>query len=236
MKRFLLVPSPFLPLTSWRPTAEALAARGHAATILDLSGLLDAEPSGYRRVADAAGRYLADPMVVVAHSGAGALLPSIADAWRSKVVGAIFVDALLPHPGKSWMQTVSSETAERLRQAVVEGRVPPWPTWLPPATLERLLPDASARTDLIRTAPRVPLSYLDEVAPSPSIWLAAGQCAYLQLSEVYASEAAEARRLGWRTAHLEADHLAIMTRAEAVAERIAALADELELAATSPTE
>ena len=183
---------------------------------------IDLKPGGYERIAEAARRLPKVPTVLVAHSGAGALVPAIAAAWR-EATAAIFVDALLPHGGKSWLQTLPAKIADQLRRGACHGRAPPWPRWFPPAVMEKLIPDATQRDDLVRTAPRVPMVYLEEIAPSPA-WLPPSRCAYLRLSEAYADEMVAAARLGWRTASIDADHLAIMTRPELVAAAILALA------------
>jgi hypothetical protein len=51
-------------------------------------------------------------VVLAGHSGAGALLPAIVDeiaaggdAADVAVHCAIFVDAILPHPGQTWFET-----------------------------------------------------------------------------------------------------------------------------------
>ena len=48
----------------------------------------------------------AEPLVLVGHSGADALLPSVAAACDAAVAAAVFVDAILPHPGASWFDGV----------------------------------------------------------------------------------------------------------------------------------
>src|SRR5690348_6220402 len=84
MSTFVLIHSPLVSPFTWRSTAAALAARGHTARVPDLRDTPGAGPYWQQHAASAAAA-LADlpadrPLILVAHSGAGALLPAIAQA------------------------------------------------------------------------------------------------------------------------------------------------------------
>lgn len=165
-------------------------------------------------------------VVLVAHSGAGALLPAIADATAATVVGTVFVDALMPHPGRSWFDTAPAEMGEQLRGLALDGLLPVWTEWFPPGTVERLLPDPAARAHFCEELPRLPLAYFDE--PAPDLGLPAGvRSAYLQLSDAYRTEADRARREGLPVTHRATHHLAVLTEPEEIAGELDGLADEL---------
>ena len=53
--------------------------------------------------------------------------------------------------------------------------------------MEQLIPDPAQRDEIVRTAPRMPMAYLEEIAPSPA-WLPPSRCAYVQLSKAYLGE------------------------------------------------
>ena len=196
------------------------------AVLIDASMGLRAEASFYDALAAAAAGQIERRSTLVVHSGAGALVPSILRAAGGRVHAAIFVDALLPHPGRSWFDTAPAALAERLRREAVDGRAPPWPDWLPAGLLERLLPDRRMRETLIGGAPSVPLAFLDEPAPDGPASTRPGY-AYLQLSEAYDREAAQARASGWPVGRLEGHHLSIATSPSVVAAALVELAGEL---------
>jgi hypothetical protein len=92
---FLLVHSPLVGPTTWRWVAAALSAAGHGAVVPDLrSSAVTGRPRSF--VGEAVSSTPSDwsKPVVVGHSGAGFLLPSIVE--RLDAVHAVFVDAGLP--------------------------------------------------------------------------------------------------------------------------------------------
>ena len=128
-----------------------------------LAGVLDAGPPYYPklagRVAEAVHATVpALPLVLVGHSGAGALLPAIAAACSGGVEAAVFVDAVLPHPSATWLETAPASLGEQLRRLATDGWLPPWGQWFPPGTLELLLPDAALRARFVAELPRLPLA------------------------------------------------------------------------------
>jgi hypothetical protein len=81
---------------------------------------------------------------------------------------------------------------------------------------------AALRETLAGSVPRVPIGYLEAVAPEPAS-LATDRAAFLQLSEAYGPQARAARELGWPVGRLYLDHLAMMTSPDVVAEAIEVL-------------
>jgi pimeloyl-ACP methyl ester carboxylesterase len=227
----VLVHSPFLGPASLRPLADALAAHGQPTVLLDLRATVAGAPVHARMIgsfADAMGEAgLAEPAVLVGHSGAGPLLPGFADALDDPVAGLVFVDAGLPTPGLSWRETVPPELYEKLRAQSRDGLLAPWPDWFQPDPLPRLIPDTVLRAQIAEEAPEVPLVFLKE--PRPSVeW--SGPAAYLQLSSAYDDDAAAAKRLGWPYRRLDSNHLAPATEPDAVADALLRLLDQLEAA------
>lgn len=165
--------------------------------------------------------------IVVAHSGAGALLPSVSALAKTPPLGVIFCDAILPHPGQSWFDTAPPALAAQLRAGAQGGSLPPWDSWWPPGALERLLPDAVVRAELLAELEPIPTGYFEELAPEIELDVPG---AYLQLSGAYADEARICGRQGWPVVTLPLHHLAMLTHAEAVAGAITSLAARLEAA------
>lgn len=198
----------------WRGIAPLLRAMGHDAWVPDYRGALAGPSPYYDRIVQDIARRADEPSVLIAHSGAGALVPALAEMLPLRT--AIFVDALLPHPGRAWFDTVPETLAVHLRALENGGRLPPWNRWWPDAAMEAMLPDAAIRMAVIAEFPALPFSYFEEHAPAISLpdKLA---CAYLQLSSGYDAEAREAQNRGWQTQHLTLNHLALLTRADEVA-------------------
>ena len=153
--------------------------------------------------------------MLIAHSGGGPQLPALAAATGG-VVGMVLVDALLPHPGRSWSETVPDAFVDKLKTGAVQGRLAPWPQWWGDEGMRALLPDDELRDEFVRMCPAVPVDVIDEVmpeAPEPP-------AVFVQLSPTYASETEAARARGWPVIVLDSHHLAPLTDPAAVADAI----------------
>ena len=211
--RLLLVHSPLLGCGTWEPVARDLAAAGYAVTVPDLAGAITAGPPYHRRQGEViAGSAAGQPAVLIGHSRAGPLLATAGTMLGETVRGYVFVDARLPAPGRSWMQTVQPEFAARLREmAGPQGWLPPWPQWWGEEALAALLPDPGLRQHFAAGCPRLPLAMFEETYPPVPRWPNA-PAGYLQLSEAYDDEAARARELGWPVRRQLSHHLALLTQ------------------------
>jgi hypothetical protein len=165
------------------------------------------------------------PWLAVLHSGAGGFAPAITDV-AADLVGLLFVDAVLPYPGRAWTQTAPSALAAHLRRVTKDERLPPWNTWFASDPTPALIPDAAARAAFVGELPRAPLAYLDAVSPAGTAW-ARLPAAYLRLSPAYEDEAAEAQHRGWPVRRLETHHLAMVSEPDMVAAALSELAASL---------
>lgn len=227
--RLVLLHSPLLGPLSWRAVVEALGARGRLAEAPAWPGLLEVAGDFYPALAEGLARTIdaggAAPAILVAHSGAGALVPSIVAAAETPVAGVIFADAILPHPGKSWFETAPAALSVQLRGGAQQGLLPAWDAWWPPGALERLIPDETLRAALTDELEPLPAAYFEETAPELGL---GAPCAYLRLSGAYEEEARQAVRRGWPVVRLPLHHLAMLTQAQAVANGLETLAAALE--------
>lgn len=225
--RFVLLHSPLLGPLTWRAVAAALRVDGASAETPAWTPLSQVDDGGFYQA-------LAQPMAVqiaagegdpllVAHSAAGALLPALASRL-SRVAGVIFVDAILPHPGRSWFDTAPQAFRDTLRAGAVAGLLPAWSDWWPPGALERLVPEETARDALIAELEPIPAAFFEE--PAPDVPLSA-PAAYLKLSESYEDEARLANRQGWPLVRLPLHHLGPLTEPAAVARSLQGLAERL---------
>jgi len=217
----VLVHSPFLGPASLRPLADALAALGHPAVLLDLRPSVVAPPVHQVLLgafADAMSEELLDgPVALIGHSGAGPLLPAFADALEEAVTGLVYVDAALPTPGRSWRDTVPAELYSHLRSMSREGQLPRWQRWFSPNPLEELVADEDLRAEIADEAPEVPIAFLKEERPDVT-W--DGPAGYVLLSEAYTGDADAAEALGWPVRRLATHHLAPATDPAPVAQAI----------------
>jgi hypothetical protein len=194
---FVLVASPFTGPFAWSKVASELRSRGRRVAVRDVDVGIDG------------------PVVLVAHSGGGPQLPALA-AVSGDVVGMVLVDALLPHPGRSWAQTVPEAFATKLKAEAVGGKLEPWPQWWGDARMRELVPDDGLRGEFVRACPAVPVDVIDEVmpeAPEPP-------AVFVQLSEAYTPETTAARERGWPVIVLDASHLAPLTDPVTIADAI----------------
>jgi hypothetical protein len=225
--RLVLLHSPLLGPLTWQAVAVALRGRGRAAEAPAWPRLSSLGEDCYAALANSMAATIDRPQetVLVAHSGAGALLPAVTALAKAPLRGVVYCDAILPHPGASWFDTAPPDLGAQLRIGARDGLLPSWDQWWPPGALERLLPDADLRMRLIEELEPIPASYFEELAPELALKAPA---AYLQLSGAYAEEARIAGRQGWPVLSLPLHHLAMLTHAEAVAGALEGLAERLE--------
>lgn len=194
-----------------------LIERGHEVAVPDLRACLHDAPDVYevvaRLIANDAGRQA----TVVMHSGAGALAPCIWGA-DNRLTRMIFLDALLPHPGLSWFETLPTMMADRLRAASADGFLPPWPGWWAKGVLEQLVPDIELRRTISAEARGVPLSYVMAKAPRVLGWEQSAVCNYVQLSDGYEEQAQAAAKMGLTVDRFHGNHLSMVSAPASVAD------------------
>src|ERR671938_1387108 len=103
---FVLIHSPLVGPLTWSRVADALRRRGYGAMAPTLQYDERAERPYWQQYADSVAQALASipaerELVLVAHSGAGVLLPAIREALGRPVAAYVFVDAGIPENGKS---------------------------------------------------------------------------------------------------------------------------------------
>lgn len=216
--RFGLLHSPFLTAVSTRPLAAALQALGHDAVAVSVTDDEGAAPiSAYAH--SAADQLIGPPLVLVAHSGAGPLLPVVA-ARREHggVLGAVLVDATPPGlPGETRLAALhraDPRTGTAVARALYAGgRQPVWPA----GELAAL----AARGERLR--PRA-LAWFAEPIPVPATGWAELPWTYLQTSAAYDAAAATAEAAGRPVLRRSEGHLALLEHPGAVADDVVTLA------------
>jgi pimeloyl-ACP methyl ester carboxylesterase len=226
---FALVPSPLVGPGCWTPVADELRRRGigSAIPVLEDDGTGAAGPY-WRQHADAVRRTLAaiaveQPLIFIGHSGAGPLLPILRQSAPHRVLGYLFVDAGLPHPGKSRLDEIKMsgpEFAEKFeRDLLAGGRFPNWTD----DDLREIIPDDQARAELLaELRPRL-LAFFTETLPDVPGWPDA-PCGYVLFSEAYTATAEQARSAGWPVRAFDAGHFHMLVNPGAVAAALAEMA------------
>jgi Alpha/beta hydrolase family len=225
--RLLLIHSPLVGCVTWDLVAAELDGHGYQAGVPDLTGTVTAGPPYCLRQAQVIARSASgQPAILIGHSGAGPLLAA-AGAIIDQVRGYIFVDAGLPTPGQTWMETVPPDLAAQLREmADAQDWLPTWPQWWGDEALAELIPDPDTRQRFAAGCPPLPLAMFEETYPPAPRWPDA-PAAYLQLSEAYQDQAAKARELGWPVTERISHHLAPLTQPGQVAGLLRELIDQL---------
>jgi hypothetical protein len=225
--KLLFVHSPLVGCGTWDQVASELSGRGYEVGAPDLTGTVMAGPPYCVRQAEVIARSASgQPVVLIGHSGAGPLLAA-AGALAGQVRGYLFVDAGLPTPGQTWMDTVPADLVAQVREmADARGWLPPWPQWWGDEVLAELLPDPATRRQFTSGCSPLPLAMFAEVHPPVPHWPDAPG-AYLQLSEAYQDQADRARERGWPVTRQMSHHLALLTEPGQVAASVHGLLGRL---------
>jgi len=212
--RLLVLPSPLLGPVGYQPLADALRGLGHDASVAECREPISPE----RLVADwSEAARPAD--VLIAHSNAGYLAPSVAE--EAGVGAVLFMDAALPSATGPTRLAPPEFLATLAELAADDGRLPPWTRWWPAEEISKILP-APWFDRVDSAAPRLSLDYFEtEVAPPPG-W-SRGPCAYLAFGTTYAAELAFARETGWPVVEVAGHHLWHIARPAEVATQLVGL-------------
>lgn len=167
------VHSPLLGPASWRKSATLIDG-----VVPDLTPFVSGPPPYWARFVErASGGAPTGDVALVAHSGAGPLLPMIAERLTS-VTALVFVDAGIPPTEGTFRQP------QEFRQFVAghshAGRLAAWYMWWEGTLIEELIPNPDDVLALRSDEPRVPLGFYGEVVPVPDRWTER-PCGYIRL-------------------------------------------------------
>lgn len=224
---FVFVHSLLLGPLTWAPVAARLAVSGKVAVVPSLVHVTDVDdPPFWPPVAaevNAAVSHLPQdqPIVLVAHSNAGLLVPVLVQAACRPVAGCLFVDARLPSRTGS-TPAASPERLDHLRTKVIDGRLPQWTTWWDEDDVAALFPDPQTRSTVSAEQPRLPLSYYEQQIPVPAGW-DDRPCGYVLFGPPYDDMAQEAEIRGWDVAEVSGGHLHQVVDPDAVTACIVAM-------------
>jgi hypothetical protein len=220
---FVLVHSPLVGPLTWSLVASELRRRGSDALTPEVRAHADtAKPFWERHARSAAAAMASLPsdraIVLVGHSGAGALLPAIRAISDRPVAAYLFVDAGIPRDREP---RLTGGAVAQMRGIYDRGGA--FPDWTEDALVD-IVPDAELRRALVADLRPQPWRFWEEPIPVSADWPDA-PCAYLRFgaNPTYDDAAAEAQRRRWPLAALEGDHFHMLVDPHAVAEALVGL-------------
>jgi hypothetical protein len=232
MVSFVLAHSPLTGPAAWGRLPEALRELGHEPLVLDITA--DGSPPYAVRYVAAAAAQIAtaepsSPLVLVAHSGAGYLLPQLGftqRAARRGIGGYVFLDAGIPVPRPSTRLDLLAEEEPTMAADLdvllsAGGRFPPWTN----DDLRELIPDDALRGEVVASLRPRGRDFFTEALPFPTgeVEWPDAPCGLLQTSSAYAATARSARSRGWPVLEREGGHFASCVDPTGVARDLLAL-------------
>ncbi len=231
MPTFILIHSPLVGPLTWALVAEKLSQRGYPTLTPALPDARSITPPYWQAHAESVAQAahaisINESIVLVSHSGAGALLPAIRLALQRPVAAYIFVDSLIPRHNASRLDLFGiPEQVTAFRKAAVDGRLPVWSA----GDLRDAIPDSHIRERFAAELRPLPLAVYEEPVPVFADWPDA-PCAYLLFNRAaYAAHWDRANALGWACAELPGSHFHLLNDPVTVTDAILNLIADLRL-------
>jgi len=221
---YVLIHSPLVGPLTWKLVAEEMQQKGIEAIVPILKDSPDSKEPFWKQHADSVSRSLKHipedrPVTLVAHSGAGPLLPVIRGSIPNLVHAYVFVDAGLPGEEATRLDLMRSEDSDWAKEFQIYleagGRFPNWSS----DDLQEIIPDESLREQMVAEIQPRALDFFTEPIPRFKGWPDAA-CVYILFSEPYQGAAIQARQLGWSTYELEAGHFHMLVEPTMVTDLI----------------
>jgi hypothetical protein len=218
---YVLLHSPLTGPVAWGQLPNLLRKSGYGTVVTNV-GDDDQAPFAERYVTRAAAQISATqpapPMVFVAHSGAGPLLPPIAASQpddRRPPGGYVFLDAGIPRAGSTSRLDLLREEDESIaagfRSSLEAGaRFPMWTV----DELADIVPNLQDRVDLVQSLHPRGRDFFTEPLPALDDWPDA-PCGYLRTSAAYDHWVRVAEQRGWPVVHRDLGHFAALANPEA---------------------
>jgi Alpha/beta hydrolase family len=228
---FVLVHSPLVGPFTWSMVAEQLRQLKVDVLVPKLADGDDSNLPHWEQHANAVKETLAEvpharPVVLVGHSGAGPRLPAIQRTIAQPVAACLFVDASLPHPGRSVLDELAINVPDidrELRPFLRAGGS--YPTWNA-EVLREILPDAVIREQFLAELHPRNLRFFEEEMPDIAIGPDT-PCGYILLSKAYLRQFEHARKAGWPSRRFHAGHFHMLVDPSAVTASMVELLAEM---------
>jgi hypothetical protein len=221
---YVLIHSPLVGPFTWQLVEQVLVSQGLNSITPELLDNSNSALPYWQQHVESVARDLAqlpqkESLVLVAHSGAGPLLPAIRHRLTHSICAYVFVDAGIPTGGLSrieLMKLEDQEWAEEFHKALLDGEQ--FPTWTDD-DLREIIPDRESRQKLVAGIRPRSLSFFTEPLPVYDDWPDA-PCAYIKFSQAYDWDAVKAKQMGWCVYELESGHFHMLVEPLVVADLI----------------
>lgn len=228
---YALIHSPLVGPLTWSLVAREMERRGVGAIAPSLVDDPNLERPFWQQHAGSIAESLAriprnQSIVLVAHSGAGPLLPIIRQSAARPIRSYVFVDAGLPRNNLSridLMRLQDEQPAVQLHQILLQGGA--YPTWNAD-DLREVIPDDILRRKMVSEVRPRSLAFFTEPIPVFSGWPDA-PCAYIKFSAPYAWDFSQAKQAGWLVHELPGGHFHMLVDPPAVTDMILDAVQEL---------
>jgi hypothetical protein len=221
---YILIHSPLVGPLSWSRVAAEMQARGLEVLVPALGDSPFSRDPLWKQHADSVARAASSipqdtPVTLVAHSGAGPLLPVIRRSIPNPLLAYVFVDAGIPHNGATRLDLMRSEDPEWASEfaSYLEqgGQFPNWSD----DDLQEVIPDETLRRQMVSEIRPRGVSFFTEPIPVFAGWPDA-PCLYIRFSAPYDRTAAQARAADWLVYDLDAGHFHMLVNPVAVTDMI----------------
>ena len=217
---YVLIHSPLVGPLTWSLVADQLRQRGLDVIVPALRDSPNSNEPFWKQHAESVSRALSPipeetRVTLVAHSGAGPLLPAIRESLVHPVNAYVFADAGIPQNGATRLDLMKSEDPEWAAQFQEHlqggGHFPDWSF----DDLQEVIPDEVLRRQMIAELRPRGLDFFTEPIPVFDGWPDAA-CICIQFSPPYEYPAAQARAAGWQTYKMESGHFHMLVNAASV--------------------
>ena len=221
---YVLIHSPLVGPLTWSRVAAEMQARGLQVLVPVLEDSASSRDPFWKQHADSVARAVSPtlqdtPVTLVAHSGAGPLLPVIRQSIPNPIRAYVFVDAGIPRDSATRLELMKSEDPEWADQfqSYLEqgGRFPNWSF----DDLQEIIPDEDLRRQMVSEIRPRGVSFFTEPIPVFTGWPDAS-CVYIRLSAPYDKSAAQAMASDWLVHSLDAGHFHMLVNPVAVTDMI----------------
>jgi len=228
---YALVHSPLVGPLTWQLVSHEILKRGLEAVCPTLTDRSEASRPYWQQHAEAFTQSLASippdrPLVLVAHSGAGPLLPVLRQSVAHPVQAYVLVDAGIPRHNASRLELMrlqDPQWADQFHQELLQGiRFPTWDE----EDLRDILPDADLRRKLAAEIHPRALPFFTEPIPVFPDWPDA-PCAFIKFSTPYEWDFQQARLAGWVVREVTGGHFHMLVDPIAVTDGIVTLVQDL---------
>jgi len=228
---YALIHSPLVGPLTWQLVYHEMEKRGLEAIMPTLTDHPNSTLPYWQQHAESLAKSLIRipqnrRIVLVAHSGAGPLLPIIRQSAAHSIGAYVFVDAGIPRNDSSridLMRLQDQQWAEQFHQALLQGeRFPMWNE----EDLREVIPDDNLRRKMVaETNPRS-LTFFTEPIPVFTGWPDA-PCAYIKFSAPYDWDFRQAKQASWLVREVNAGHFHMLVDPSTVTNVIVDAVQEL---------